>query len=1091
MERPARLFWFKANREPTTTLTPVSRVRFTSIIRRVRRAVPCLFPVSFLCAITIAIPLPARSQAQQRGVALTNIGQVHDLAPALAAGVRVHLVGTITYYDPSDGIMFLQGPTGGIYVDTDKTYPVHNGDLVEVNGVAAASYRTEVARNPEIHVIGRGPDFTTAQYGYRDLVAGRGDCKLVTVHGKVRAADVEQHENTTAPSVHLDVTMPDGEVQVYVHSSPGFNPESLLDATVEITAVAGGAFDAKYQLTGITLYAPDPSTIRILRAPAVTAQELPLTSINNVFQTRRTEDNSRRVRVRGTITYYKKGDSAVLEDEGRNSIYVQTRGTEELSIGDVVDAVGFASDHEYAPSLRQASILKTGARKEIVPRAVSYVEAASGLYSDNLISISGVLVSQLHDAASDTLVINADGHMVSGYLNQKASLGNLPLGSRVRIVGVCRIVPGGAWRAPYLSHIEMRSQADAQLISEPSWYSKRHLVELLSALLALALAIAVWAMLLKRRVIQQTEWINRSMLIARERSGILAKISANQPQHFVLSEICDSVMKLLPGTSCSYELDPEKGPSGKKTVRHMTFQADSLFEVALTGADDQTLGRMVVSAPRNQTLSADREEVYATLSEMATLAMRQSLLYQGLVHNSTHDPLTELPNRRLSEKTLGSALRDAVQRGSRLAVIYIDLNRFKHINDKYGHKVGDLYLRQISTRLLAQMRSADTLARVGGDEFLVIAPFTSSSDETDVLASRLQACFEEPFYLDGECIVGSASFGVARYPEHGTTADELTRNADHAMYISKHSKAHAQDELRSFSIITSDELEVALVRNQFRLAYQPQFAADGRMTGLEALIRLQDPILGLLTPDAFISVAERHPVIIEMGAWVLRRALQDAVRWKLHTGPAMVIAVNVSIRQLDQHGYAESVLDILKENAFPPERLELELIERSLTSGSDEAVQQLQRLRQAGVRISIDDFGTGQSCLSLLHRLPIDTIKLDRSFIQAMDDEPNVIPIIQAIVSMAHSLDKRVVAEAIEHVGPIPTLLKMGRMDFQGYLLSRPVPSEGVDGLIDGWRSGIVMPDPFQIENHLRRDDVLQNKFLPVISDNQISRAEQ
>jgi diguanylate cyclase len=212
---------------------------------------------------------------------------------------------------------------------------------------------------------------------------------------------------------------------------------------------------------------------------------------------------------------------------------------------------------------------------------------------------------------------------------------------------------------------------------------------------------------------------------------------------------------------------------------------------------------------------------------------------------------------------------------------------------------------------------------------------------------------------------------------------------------------------------------------------------------------------------------------------VLRRALQDAVRWNLHTGPAMVIAVNVSIRQLDQHGYAESVLDVLKENAFPPERLELELIERSLTSGSDEAVQQLQRLRQAGVRISVDDFGTGQSCLSLLHRLPIDTIKLDRSFIQAMDDEPRVIPIIQAIVSMAHSLDKRIVAEAIEHVGPIPTLLKMGKMDFQGYLLSRPLPAEGVDGLIGAWRSGIVMPDAFQIENHVRRDDDLQNKFLP------------
>jgi EAL domain-containing protein (putative c-di-GMP-specific phosphodiesterase class I) len=228
---------------------------------------------------------------------------------------------------------------------------------------------------------------------------------------------------------------------------------------------------------------------------------------------------------------------------------------------------------------------------------------------------------------------------------------------------------------------------------------------------------------------------------------------------------------------------------------------------------------------------------------------------------------------------------------------------------------------------------------------------------------------------------------------------------------------------------------------------------------------LDDPVLGLLTPEAFISVAERHPVIVGIGAWALRGALQDANRWKLNTGEEVTIAVNVSVRQLEEPGYANSVLECLQENNFPPERLEIELIERSLIFSGDKVIQQLERLRNAGVRISLDDFGTEQSCLSLLHKLPIDTIKLDRSFIRAMDSEPGVFPIIQAIVSMAHSLGKRVVAEAIEHVGPVPALLKMGKMDFQGYLLSRPVPAEEVHIHIEKWRAGIVMPEAFRESN--------------------------
>jgi diguanylate cyclase (GGDEF)-like protein len=695
------------------------------------------------------------------------------------------------------------------------------------------------------------------------------------------------------------------------------------------------------------------------------------------------------------------------------------------------------------------------------PRPVSYAEASSGQFKDSFVSLSGVLMSQLRDEDSSTVIFKAGGHLVIGHLELKNLMPQYETGSQIRVSGFCKIVPATATQAAYFSHLEMRSAADLELISKPSWFTVRHFLFILFGLGILALAVAVWAAFLKWRAVNRLAWIDRSMIVARERSRILEMISSNRTLDELLQEICKTTMDLLPGADCQYQLHPEHGLlTAEAGGPPASTNGKSWFEVALRDDAGEVAGKIVVSCPNVQSLPEDREEIFALLSELASLAMRQSLLYRSLVYHSTHDPLTELPNRRLCESQLAVAIGEAERRTGQLAVIYIDINRFKYVNDQYGHRIGDLYLQQISTRLRSQLRPIDMLARIGGDEFVVIAPFPETYDRAYALTTRLEKCFDEPFILDGHSIEGSASLGFARYPEHGTTADELTRHADHAMYISKH-EARISESAHGIAIITPDELELALLMGRFRLAYQPQFSAAGRLTGMETLLRLDDPVLGIITPDAFISVAERHPVIIDIGAWALRTALSDATRWSLNTGEPISIAVNVSVRQLEEPGYASFVLECLKEAKFPPERLEIELVERSLMFSGDKVTHQLERLRDAGVRISLDDFGTEQSCLSLLHKLPIDTIKLDRSFIRAMDGEPGVLPIIQAIVSMAYSLGKRVVAEAIEHDGPVPALMKMGKMDFQGFLLSRPIPAEEVNIHLPRWRSGIVMPRAF------------------------------
>jgi diguanylate cyclase (GGDEF)-like protein len=1050
----------------------------SSVFKRKIWTGPPALLAAFLILNFSGTPLSAQLSASGPPIDLTTAAQVHNLPAELAPRARVHVTGTITYYDPLDYVMFVQDASGSVFVGTSRVFPVHDGDFVDITGGALAGYRTEIAPDPVIHVLGRGSQPKAHRSNYAELATGNEDSQLVVIRGQVRTANLEQHEN--ASYVHLDVSLEGEDVEVYLGSSTGFDPDSIAGASIEITAVAGGVFDAKSQLTGIVLYAPNASAIRVLGSSQWSTKELPLTDFDRVFEQQRIDDTSRRVRVRGTVTYYRKGNTVVLQRDGK-SIYAQTRETSDIAIGDVVDVYGIPSNREYAPSLRQATLVRTGGHEEIDPRPVSYADALSGLYSDNLISLSGVLVSQLQDIGSDTLVLNIDGHLVNGSLQgsapllgtaqtaEKAQLPKFDIGSRIRISGICRIVPGGPWRAPVLFHLEMRSPADAQLLSEPSWWTVRHLAGLLSGLLVLACAISVWAMLLRKRISKQTERINRSMLIAGERSKILERVSSNHSLDSILSEICHSIMALLPGFTCAYHLDPGGSSSHAGDERSARPHEKVYFEMPLADKTGHAIGNVLVAGPADLAAAEDQQEVYATLTELAVLAVERSQLHQQLVHHSTHDHLTELPNRRLCESRLQAALEDAMRHNRQLAVIYIDVNRFKHVNDRYGHKTGDLYLKQISGRLQAQMRSADTLARIGGDEFLVIAPVTAHSGAASALLRRLQECFDDPFVLEDKCIDGSASFGLAIYPDDGTTAEELKRNADHAMYLAKRKAAGELHPTQDIAIVTPEELELALRHERFRLAYQPQFSAQGRLTGMEALIRLEDPILGLLTPDAFISVAERHEVIIRIGDWVLRQALQDAIRWRLHTGEAMVTVVNVSVRQLEQHDFAESVFAALAEFSFPAERLELEITERTFISNRAEVVRQLERLREAGIRISLDDFGTGQSSLSLLHKLPIDTIKLDRSFIGAVDSDPKVWPIIKAISFMAGCMGKRIVAEGIEHDGPVPNLLKMGRMEFQGYLLSRPIPAEKLDQLVQQWRRGIEMPEAFRKTSSDRR----------------------
>ena len=356
-----------------------------------RKSLQRVAPLVAVCTL-LANPGAPLLSAQQpsirvadRPIVLTNAGQIHALPAELASRARVQFTGVVTYYDAGEHNLFVQDESGAVYVDTSKAYPLHYGDYVSVRGVPAASYRTEVGTNPEIHVLERNRRMPALRVTFGELATGRMDCLLVKITGRVRAANVEVHEGS--PFLHLDVSMHGGEIQVYQpfpaselgdrESFTRLKALPLLDSTVEIEGAAGGDFDSKSQLTGLIVYAQQRSPIRIIKKSTVNALELPLSNIDTIFESQHIEDTSTRLRVRGTLTYYKKGEAAVVEQDGK-SVVVQTREDKDIPLGEVVDAVGFASDQEYAPSLREALLFDTGTRNEITPKAVTYARRAAG-----------------------------------------------------------------------------------------------------------------------------------------------------------------------------------------------------------------------------------------------------------------------------------------------------------------------------------------------------------------------------------------------------------------------------------------------------------------------------------------------------------------------------------------------------------------------------------------------------------------------------------------------------------------------------------------------------------------------------------------
>jgi diguanylate cyclase (GGDEF)-like protein len=751
---------------------------------------------------------------------LTSVAQIRTLpATEAAKGLPVMLHATLTYYEPGDGLIFVQDDTGGIFVVAPPHAPaLQPGDVAVITGKTTPPSFAVNVQASQIRFEHAGAMPKPVPVTWREMMHSSEDGVYVSITGSVRSATVQMADSPRgAAPVHttgntatnegdegrrryilMDLQTGGGAVRVHMEDTGRIDPMTLLDSQVRLNGVAGGIFDGVYRQIGAELWMSSAQHMAVLEPAASDPAKLPLTGINQIMSGYFARDESQRVHVRGSLTLYQPGLQLVLQTSNGQAVLVSSYEQAPLHIGQVVDVVGFPDPNQYSEVLKDGSVLPSAETKIIPPALVTWTDALAGHYPYELVSMEGRIAAEVHERHQDTLVIQSGSHVFSAIFPRtvwdraldETSLPDYRVSSTVRVTGVCVVHAGGPWNTERWFDLQLRTPQDIAVLVDPPWWTVRRLLYVSASLLLLMIAALFWAMALQRKVRKQTEQIRLTMeseaarerriaFLEKERGRVLEAINSMLNLDEVLLMILRLISTQLEERSCWCEL-----ANGTLVGEPGTPEdADRVVRRGIYSGAGERLGALVVSgAEAYQEQAGEALEMGASL---AALAIDNRRLYETLIHRSQYDQLTNAANRFLLESRLDEALAHARRGQSHFALIYMDLDQFKQVNDFYGHRVGDLYLQQVAERVSEKLRGMDTLARVGGDEFIALLPVVRGRAEVEEITQRLLRCFDAPFHIDTQILKGSASIGYAVYPEDGITKDELKRVADAAMYANK------------------------------------------------------------------------------------------------------------------------------------------------------------------------------------------------------------------------------------------------------------------------------------------------------------------
>jgi diguanylate cyclase (GGDEF)-like protein len=733
---------------------------------------------------------------------LTSLRAIHALTNEESGrALPVSFEATITYFRPDQRTMFVQDGGAGIYLQGKTNSSLLPGDRVLVTGTTHQSTHT-VIDTTSVTLIRHGSLPQSIDTSFGPLIRGKMDSMYVTIQGVVRSAepalDFGRHVS------QLQVMMDSGDVEVIVDSGRPDALKAMLDATVEVTGVAAGRFDSKLQQTGVLIHSASFADVTILNPATIDAWSLPVTPMDQVLDKYDVRDRSGRVRVEGTITYFYPAYMAVLQDANR-SIRVLTPEIDPLRVGDRAEATGIPAVDDGFLAVKLGKLRSTGTAAPITPLAVTWDELASGKYAFDLVSIEGKVVSQVREHTQDLYIISAGNQLFSAALRHPfvydsdavttpPPMPQIRTGSRVRVTGVAIFDEANPASGMMAFAILLRTPADVAVIAGPTWLSVRNLTLLVGLLAAAVVAFGFRGWALERKVRRHATTLARRIEteanLERLRSCILEDINRSRPLAEIVEQITRLVSFKLGGVPCWCQIHDgaRLGNYPPESQRQTIVRRD------IPSRSGPVLGALfaclALPAP-----STEESEALTMGAGLVELAIETRRLYSDLRHRSEFDLLTDIHNRFSIESRIDALIADARESAGIFGLIYIDLDDFKQVNDIHGHRAGDLYLQEVALRMKRQLRAHDMLARLGGDEFAAVAPLVRSRADVEDVAMRLERCYDEPFRVEGIELRGSASVGIALYPEDGKTRDGLLSAADTMMYKAKNKRRRILEEL--------------------------------------------------------------------------------------------------------------------------------------------------------------------------------------------------------------------------------------------------------------------------------------------------------